>query len=153
MMERPGLYIRRHSRTAAAIAFGCKTMVVTHLAWFPDARMNGYVPVLTVAVGLCHALAGIVIGRRIIDTTSTQTSSQACVLGACTSLLAMAFLAPPFALWISLTNARPEGAFSNLFLSFLIGLFSFLAVGWALLLVSAGVGWALYRLTISRATK
>jgi hypothetical protein len=30
-------------------------------------------------------------------------------------------------------------------LAILIGLFSFLAAGWALLLVSAGIGWGLYR--------
>lgn len=147
-----GFHIRRRPRTSAAITFGCATIVVTHFSWSPDARMNGYIPVLTIAVGLCHALAGAITGSRLIDRARTKTSLQACVLGAGTSLLGIVLLAPPFALWVSATNTRPESVFSYLYFALLIGLFSFLATGWILLLVSSFVGYVLYRVSASQAT-
>ncbi|HUI31565.1 MAG TPA: hypothetical protein VLX91_15250 [Candidatus Acidoferrales bacterium] len=146
-----GIYIKRRPRIVAAIAFGCTTAVATHFAWYPDARTSGYIPVLTLAVGLCHALAGIITGRRLMDRTRTKTLFHSCLIGAGTSLLAMAFFTPPFALWISASNVRSEGIFSYLYLTLLIGLFSFVAIGWVLLLVSIWVGWMLYRVTTPEA--
>ena len=146
-----GFYVRQRPRTVAAIAFGSLTAVVTHFAWFPDARMHGAAPALTIAAGVVHALAGAVTGPRLVDRTRTQTSLQACLLGAGTSLLAVVLLAPLFALWVSATNAAPTSPFSFLLLAILIGLFSFLAAGWALILVSAGIGWGLYRVAAAQA--
>ncbi|HEY2626963.1 MAG TPA: hypothetical protein VGI41_09470, partial [Candidatus Udaeobacter sp.] len=102
-----GFYVRQRPRTVAAIAFGGLTAVVTHFAWFPDARMHGAAPALTIAAGVVHALAGAVTGPRLVDRTRTQTSLEACLLGAGTSLLAVVLLAPLFALWVSATNAAP----------------------------------------------
>jgi len=48
-------------------------------------------------------------------------------------------------------TVRPSGPLSYLLLTVLTGVFSFLGAGWALLLASVGVGWALYRVAIPRA--
>jgi hypothetical protein len=141
-----GLWIRRQPRASAAIAFGIVTALVTHVAWVPAARMSGAAPILTLAAGAAHAIAGAITGRRLIDRTRTRTGAEACVLGAATSLLALVILAPPLASWVAAGNARPEGVFSYLALTVLVGVFSFLGAGWALLVASAGVGWGLHRL-------
>jgi drug/metabolite transporter (DMT)-like permease len=143
-MEPLGSYIGRWPRTAAALAFGSMTIVVTHLAWIPNARMSGMA--LTIAAGVAHALAGAVTGRRLLDGTRTKTSLQAALVGAVTSLLAVAIFSPAFVVFLRTTDVRPSNALSYLLLAVLTSVFSFLGAGWALLLASAGVGWGLYRL-------
>jgi hypothetical protein len=142
--------IKQRPRTAAALAFGVVTAVVTHFAWVPDARWSGGIPALTLAAGLAHAIAGAVTGRRLLDGIRTRTAPQACVLGAATSLLAVIALAPPFALWITASNARPEGVVAYAALTFFVGFFSFLAAGWALLLASVVVAWGLFWIAAER---
>lgn len=131
---------------AAALAFGGVTMAVTHFAWIPDARMNGAVPLLTIAAGVAHALAGSITGGRLVDVARTRTSEQAALVGAATSLLAVALFSPAFAVFLYATDGRPPNAFSYLVVTILTGVFSFLGAGWALLLVSAGVGWGIHRI-------
>ena len=138
-----GSYIRQRPRATAAVAFGSATTIVTHLAWVPDARMNGLTPALTIAAGAAHALAGAMIGRRLLD--GNRTPLQAGLLGAVTSLLAVALFTPAFVILLLARDVRPSGVLSYLLLAVLTSLFSFLAHGWALLLVSVGVGWTLYR--------
>ena len=150
-MESFGIYIRQRPRTAAAIAFGSATSAVAHFAWFPDVNMSGAAPVLTMATGVAHALAAAITGPRLMDRTRTQTSLQACLIAAATSLLALVFLAPLFELWVAATHAQPEGAFSYILLMRLVGLISFLGAGWALPLVSVGIGWGLYKIADRRA--
>jgi hypothetical protein len=101
---------------------------------------------LTVAAGVAHALAGAITGRRLLDATRTQTSLQAALIGAATSLLAVAIFSPAFVIFLRATDVRPANALSYLLLTVLTGVFSFLGAGWALLLVSSGIGWGLYRL-------
>jgi hypothetical protein len=137
-------YVRTRPRIAAAFAFGSATMVVTHLAWVPGARMSGLIPALTIAAGAAHGVAGAISGRRLVDYARTPTSRHAGLLGAGTSLLALLLFAPPFALFVS-RGFQTTSLGSYLWLTFWTGVFSFLAAGWALLLVSAGVGWGLYR--------
>jgi uncharacterized membrane protein YqaE (UPF0057 family) len=120
-------------------------MVVTHLAWVPGARMSGLIPALTVAAGVAHGLAGAITGRRLIDCARTPTSGHAGLLGAGTSLLAVSLFAPPFALFVS-RGFQAVSIWSYVWLTVWTGVFSFLSAGWALLLVSAGVGWGLYRI-------
>ena len=146
--EALGALVARQPRLSAAIAFGGVAAAITHLAWVPEARMRGAAPMLTLAAGAAHAVAGAITGRRLVDATRTRTAAQACVLGGATSLLAVAILAPPFATWVSGSNARPEGVVSYLVLTALIGLFSFLAAGWPLLIASVGVGWGLHELAV-----
>lgn len=145
-MRALGLFIRKYPRAAAAIAFGLLTTAVTHFAWFPGTRMTGLVPKLTIVVGIVHAVAGALTGRSLIDRSRTRNSFQACMLGGATSLIAIAILVPPFAVWVSATNAGHQTALSFIGLIVWIGVFSFLAIGWAHLLTSIVVGWGIYHL-------
>jgi len=129
---------------AAALAFGSAAMAVTHLAWVPEARMNGLTPALTIAAGVTHGVAGAITGRRLVDSTRTPTSLHAGLVGAGTSLLALLFFSPPFAFFVS-RGLRIASSWSYVWLTVWTGVFSFLGAGWALLLVSIGVGWAIHR--------
>jgi len=144
-MKPLGSYIRQSPRTAGPLAFGAVTLAVQHFAWLPDARMSGLTPALTIAAGLAHALAGALTGPRLVDGTRTRTPSQAGLLGAGTSLLALMLFAPLFTVFLFATDIRPAGPLSYVALPLLIAVFAFLGDGWALLVVSIGVGWALYR--------
>jgi hypothetical protein len=59
--------------------------------------------------------------------------------------MAVVLFAPFFAWWVSYGGTHTKGVVSYLALTFFVGVFSFLGAGWALLLVSAGVAWALWR--------
>ena len=148
-MPRLAAFVAQRPRTVAAIVFGTFTAATVHFAWMPSARMSGWIPFWTLAIGVFHALAGAVTGRRLVDRGSTRSSYDACLLGAGTSLLALAAVVPLFALRVSMSNAGPTTASSFLMLTLLAGLFSFLAAGWALVVVSAGIGWALHRVAQS----
>lgn len=143
-------FIKQRPRVAASLAFGAVTAVVTHFVWVPDARWSGGILALTLAAGLAHAIAGAVTGPRLLDSIRTRTAAQACLLGAATSLLAVVVLAPPFALWITASSARPEGAVAYIVLTFFVGFFSFFAAGWALLLASVVVAWGLFWIAAER---
>lgn len=147
-MERLRFFIRTRPRVAAALAFGSATMAVTHLAWVPEARMNGLTPALTIAAGVVHGLAGAITGRRLVDSTRTPTSVHAGLVGAGTSLLALLFFSPPFTFFVS-RGLQMASPWSYVWLTVWTGVFSFLGAGWALLLVSVGVGWALNRVAQS----
>jgi hypothetical protein len=108
---------------------------------------------LTIAAGTAHALAGAITGRRLLDGTRTQTSLRAALIGALTSLLAVALFSPAFVVFLRATDVRPSNALSYLLLTLLTSMFSFLGAGWALLLVSAAVGWGLYRLAAPRSPR
>lgn len=144
-VESLGSLLRQHPRIAAALAFGIITAAVTHFAWLPSARMSGAATYLTVSAGLAHALAGALTGRRLLDGARTGSSAQAALIGAGTSLLAALMFAAAFAILLSRGNHSPT-VMSYLLLAVFTAIFSFLGAGWALLLVSAGVGWGLFRL-------
>jgi protein-S-isoprenylcysteine O-methyltransferase Ste14 len=137
--------IRRSPRTASALAFGTGTLVLQHFAWRTDARMNGLIPCLTIAAGLVHAVAGAITGPRLMDGAHTRTPSQAALLGAGTSLLALVLFAPLFTVFLFATDIHPAGTLSYTAFPLLIAVFAFLADGWALLVVSIGIGLILHR--------
>jgi hypothetical protein len=143
-----GAYIRQSPRAAGALFFGTLALVVQHFVWYPDARMSGLAPVLTIMVALCHAIAGATTGPRLVDGTRTSTASRAALLGAATSLLALVLFAFLFSAYLFAGDIRPVGPLSYVTLPFWTALFAFLADGWALCLVSMGVGWALNRLAV-----
>lgn len=144
-METIGDFVRGKPRLAASIAFGLSTATLTHFAWYPDVRTSGMMPALTLGAGLAHAAAGALTGPRLIDATRTPTSSHAALLGAGTSLLAVAFFAPLMAWYVSATNARAS-VLGYAVMTLFTGLFAFLGAGWALLLLSICAGWGLHRL-------
>jgi hypothetical protein len=135
-------------RIASALAFGGSTAALTHIAWHADARWSGAIPLITLGAGLAHCVAGAITGPRLLDTSRTRTSARAAVVGAQTSLLALVFFAPGMAIYVSSSNASSTGALAFVGLTLLTGLFAFLAAGWGLLLLSAGVGVGLNWLAI-----
>lgn len=144
--------VKRSPRAAGAMAFGGLTLGVQHFAWYHDARMSGIAPVLTVTVALCHAIAGALTGPRLVDSTRTSTASRAALVGAATSLLALGLFAFVFTVYLFATDVHPVGTLSYVIFPLLTALFAFLADGWALFLVSTGVGWALYRIAYRSGT-
>ncbi|HKT12275.1 MAG TPA: hypothetical protein VJW77_10670 [Terriglobia bacterium] len=143
-------YVRQSPRAAGALAFGISTLVLQHFAWHANARMRGLAPALTLTVGLCHAIAGAVTGPRLADGTRTSTASRACLVGAVTSLLAIVLFAFLFSAYLFATDVHPVGAISYVTFPFLTALFVFAGDGWALVVVSIGAGWALYRVAARR---
>ena len=101
-------------------------------------------PELTLGIGLTHALVGALIGSRLADRARTFKPSHAMWLGAATSLLALAISVPLFSVYVyaegTLQSTPPEIAVVTL----LMDLFDFVVAGWALILLSAGIGWSLY---------
>lgn len=139
-------FLRERPRLAPALCFGLATGVLTHFAWIPSARFNGQIPAVTLLAGLTHAVSGALTGPRLIDASRTRTSSQAALVGARTSLLALAFFAPAMAAFVSVGLAPPRTPVAYLSLTLLTGVFAFLAAGWALLLVCVGVAVGVHRL-------
>lgn len=145
-------YIRNNPGTSGAIAFGVSIMGVQYLAWYPDARMSGMVPALSATVALCHAIAGALIAPRLLDSRRTSTASRAALIGAATSLLALGIFAFIFTMYLVATGVHLVGALSYIIFLLLTALFAYLADGWMLLLVSTGIGWALYELAFRSGT-
>ncbi len=137
--------ISRWPRVTSALLFGAATTVSVHFFWYPSARMTGAAPALTLGIGIAHALAAAVIGGRLADTKRTPTYGHAALLGAATSLLAFVLFAPALAWWVSESDHGHSGILGFAALVIFTGFFSFLAVGWALLLISVmialGIHW------------
>jgi hypothetical protein len=143
--------LHRWPRLAAAGSFGASTALLTHFAWYPSARMNGMIPALTLAAGLAHAIGGALTGPRLLDPRRTRTALHAALLGAATSLLAVAIFAPVMAAYVSVGDVSRTSPLAYVMLTLYTGLFAFLGAGWALLVLSAAVGLALHRLAGSSA--
>lgn len=140
-----GSYIRHYPRTVAALVFGSATLVAQYFAWTPEARMSSLALALTVGVGLSHAIAGALTGPLLVDGVRVRTSSQAGLLGAGTSLIALIVFTSAFTAYMFATDVHPESAGSYFAFILLTAVFAFLGDAWALFLVSIGLGWALYR--------
>jgi hypothetical protein len=140
-------------RISAALSFGGATALVTHFAWHADARLSGIAPALTVAAALAHAAGGSVTGARLLDPNRTRTTGQAAAVGAITSLVALVLFAPAMAAYVASSDAVPPSPVSYAMLTVFTAVFSFLAVGWALLIVSTAVGVILYRLARSHPSR
>ena len=139
-------FIRERPRAASALAFGAPAAVIIHFAWNADARMNGLIPVLTMCVGIAHAIGGVLTGKRLVERDRTSTATQAALTGAATSLVALLIFTPCFGAWIYSSNARHEGISSYLLLTLFTGAFTFLGAWWILVPVSAAVAWCLYEI-------
>jgi hypothetical protein len=138
--------VTRHPRTVSAVTFGAVAMVVIDLAWIPSARTSGLTPALTIAAGLVHAVAAGFTGPRLLNGARTRSLSHAAIVGACTSLLALALFSLSYAAFLFATELHPTSRFSYFAIPLFIAVFGFLAAGWALLLVSIAVACVLYRI-------
>jgi hypothetical protein len=93
------------------------TLIVTYFAWIPDARTSGLTPGLTIAAGAAHALAASFTGDRLLDDSRTRSFADAGLLGALTSLLALAIISPLFAIFLfatDITQPPPGSAISSI---------------------------------------
>ena len=135
-------------RSFSAVAFGISTTIAMHLAWIGSAATSGLAPWLTLAAGAAHAVAGAITGRRLFDNARTPSRLAAAFVGAGTSLIALAVFSPLFAAYLLSTNGRFSGAASYVLLPLFTAFFAFLAAGWALLVVSMGVGCALHAIAV-----
>jgi hypothetical protein len=136
---------RQSPRASSALLFGGATLMVTYFAWVRDARTSGLSPALTIGAGAAHALAASFTGRRLLEGGRTGSLTEAGLLGAVTSLLALAIFSPLFAIWLFATDLiQPSGWIAHLLFPVFVAAFAFLAIGWALLLVSSAVGCVLY---------
>jgi hypothetical protein len=146
-LERLQAIARESPRASSALLFGAAAITVTYFAWIPDARTSGLAPALTIAAGAVHALAASFTGRRLLDDSRTRSIAEAGYVGALTSLLAQAIFSPLFVVFLFATDVtQPSGWIGYLLMPVLVAAFAFLAIGWALMLVSSAVGCVVYRL-------
>ncbi|HEY2907453.1 MAG TPA: hypothetical protein VGJ29_16245 [Vicinamibacterales bacterium] len=146
-LERLQSIARQSPRASSALLFGGATLTVTYFTWIPDARTSGLAPALTIAAGAVHAFAGSFTGRRLLDDRRTRSFADAGLVGVWTSLLALAIFSPLFAIFLFATDImQPSNWIGYLVMPVLVAVFAFLAIGWALMLVSSAVGCVLYGL-------
>jgi hypothetical protein len=101
---------------------------------------------LTAAAGIAHAVAGVIVGPSLVDPERTPSDKAAVLRGAGASLLALAFFSIAFSGYLLLTDGWTLTSASAFGLPVFAAVFAFLALGWALLVVSAFVGWGIHRL-------
>lgn len=141
-----GTLCRHHSRSTASIAFGSTTALVAYFAWVPTARVSPGVIYLTIAAGLAHAVAGAIVGPSLVDPMRTPGDRIALLRGAATSLLALAFFSVGFSGYLLRTDSWTVTLAAVIALPLYTAFFAFFALGWALLVTSAVVGWGIRRL-------
>lgn len=146
MTTRVGTLCRQHARSGASIAFGLPTALIAYWAWVPSARTSIGVIYLTVVAALAHAVAGAIVGPSLVDPARTPSDQVAVLRGAGASLLALAFFSIAFSGHLLLTGGWTLTFAAVFGLPLYTAFFAFLALGWALLLVSALVGWGIRRL-------
>jgi hypothetical protein len=137
---------RLHSRTGASIAFGLTTALVAYFAWIPSARISIGVIYLTVAAGLAHAVGGAIVGPSLVDPARTPSEKYAALRGARASLIALALFSIAFSGYLLLTDGWTLTLASVFYLPIYTAFFAFLSLGWALLMISALVGWGIHSL-------
>jgi hypothetical protein len=145
-MQKISEFVRKRPRFTAAITYVILISLAVHFTWYSTSRMNGMVPALTLGIGIAHALAGAINGKRLIDLKRTKTTAHAMFLGAINSLFAFAIFSPAMAFYVSTSNAGKSNILQFVLLSILTGFFAFLAVGWALLLLSVAIAIGLHRI-------
>jgi hypothetical protein len=147
-------WLTRRPRSAAALAFGLAGLVLP-AAWFLPATLHGRNPIyqtlLFVGVpGVAAAIAGAVLGHRIIGRTSVSSAGRAALLGAAVATLALVFFSVLFATALALTEPG-NGSWNILGVTALLLEGSALAAWLPSAALGAGVGWALFRLRRERA--
>jgi hypothetical protein len=143
-MQKISEFIKKRPRFTSAITYVILTSLLVHFTWYSTARTKGMIPALTLGVGIAHAIAGAINGKRLINSKRTKSGARAALLGATNSLIAFAIFSPVLAFYVSTSNAGKSNALEFVLLSILTGFFAFLAVGWALLLLSVTIAFGLY---------
>jgi hypothetical protein len=115
-------------------------------AWIPGTRTSSGAIYLTVAAGLAHAVAGAIVGPSLVDPVRTPSEKDTALRGAAVSPLALAFFSIAFSGYLLLTDGSTLTLGSAFGLTVYTAFFAFLALGWALLAVSAFVAWGIHKL-------
>jgi hypothetical protein len=146
-MRIPSSVIFRYPRIASAFAFGIAAAILIYATWIPGptGRIQGFP--LALLAGLTHALAASITGRRVVHPARMPKLLHAGIWGGWTSFLALFFFSIVLTVQIETTNLSHSNPFPLFFLTFF---FAFLGAGWALVLVSAGIGCGLHRLATVR---
>lgn len=133
------MFVGRNPRLACAISLGFGATSLVYLSLVPGVGgLNGNL--FAVAAGLTHALAGSITGRRIVYPNKLPKLPHAALRGAGTSLLALLF----FSLGLAGKIYQPQfGDRHPVVLVFFTFSFAFLGAGWALVILSMGIGCGL----------
>jgi hypothetical protein len=86
------------------------------------------------------------VGPSLVDPARTPSDKDAVLRGAGASLIALALFSIAFSGYLLLTDGWTLTLASVFGLPLYTAFFAFLALGWALLVVSAFVGWGIRRL-------
>jgi hypothetical protein len=142
--------VQRFPRTTSALMFGSLTGLATAAMWTAGEAAR-HIP-LTLGAAAAYAIAGALMGRRLVDAERTRTAAQAARVGLVAALIATMVFAAGLSVQIEAENARALGAsaahtivqgFAQLATGTMV--FAFLGGGWALLLLSAAVAWGIHR--------
>jgi hypothetical protein len=140
--------VQRHPRISAALLFGLVTAAAVYFTSSATIRLSANGRWLIFAISVAHSVAGAFTGARFVRKPYLRPF-QALLLGASTSLAALLLFAPFLTWWLfSDGTTRSTGHLSVLAMTALVGLFSFAAVGWALMTLAGLTGWVLSRVAI-----
>jgi hypothetical protein len=147
------LLCRTHPRGVSAIIFGVTTALVAYFAWIPSARPSVGAVYLSVAAGLAHAVSGAIVGASLMDPARTPNDAVAVRRGAAASLLALLFFSIGFSTYLQFTGGWTLTLASVLVLPLYTAFFAFLALGWALLGISALLAWGIHKIVTASSRK
>jgi hypothetical protein len=150
---RIGILCRTHPRGITAIIFGASSALVAYFAWIPSARPSPGTVYLSIAAGLAQAAAGAIVGASLVDPVRTPNDAVAVRRGAAASLLALLFFSIGFSTYLLLTGGWTVTLASVLVLPLYTAFFAFLALGWALLGISALLAWGIHRVVTTSSRK
>jgi hypothetical protein len=140
--------VQRHPRISAALLFGLVTAAAVYFTSSATIRLSANGRWLIFAISVAHSVAGAFTGARFVRKPYLRPF-QALLLGASTSLAALLLFAPFLTWWLfSDGTTRSTGHLSVLAMTALVGLFSFAAVGWALMTLAGLTGWVLSRVAV-----
>jgi hypothetical protein len=141
-MLSPARVVKDYPRLASAAVFALAGGLVAYASWLSPTKGPGDIPLLCAGVALAHAVAAAILGRRLIH--DSRDIRGACATGATISAAALVAFTPWFAVWVSLDNVNPRGLIDDVLFTLLVGVATFLAGWWAIMLLSAMLGGALY---------
>jgi hypothetical protein len=140
-----GAFVSQWPRLAAALAFGMAGSALPAV-WFLPTVISRWDPVaLMLFIGLpgvAAAAAGALAGAAICDPMKRISSQGAIVRGAGVATLALVIFAPMFSVLFAYTSPGQTGILG---LTFLVLIFSVVAIWWLAALVGGLTGWLLQR--------
>lgn len=135
---------RKFPSATSAVVFGVVAALVAYVQWIPAARAARGIVFLSLGVGAAHALSAAFLAPALLREEKALTPGASVGRGALVSLVAIVLFSPAFAAWVASPPASVRGGLLGFVsLSALVGLFGFLAAGWAIVAACAALGWLL----------